>query len=408
VPIRRALTGHDGRESGPGLEAALASGLASQGARVVSAGLMTTPGLAVLARELGFDLAAMVSASHNPAEDNGIKLFGGSAQKLSEEVEARIEAELLEPGEPAPAAAAPAVDTELCRRYVELLLERAGRDLDLSRMAIVLDCANGGASRVGPALLERTGARVIAIHAQPDGSNINRDCGATRPGSLRQRVQAEDADLGIALDGDGDRCILVDERGELVDGDGILTLCAEDAVARDLWPDRRVVATVMSNQGLHRALESLGVGLVSVDVGDRNVVEALRRERLPLGAEQSGHVVFGADHGYIGDGLYTALRVLRIRAAAGRALSALAARFQAFPQVLLDVPVAIKPDWSELVGVRELVRSIEEELGADGRVHLRYSGTEPLARVMIEGPERGRIERHARALAEEIRKAIGS
>jgi phosphoglucosamine mutase len=284
----------------------------------------------------------------------------------------------------------------------------AASKLKLDGVTLTLDCANGGASRVAPRLFGRLGAQVQASFCEPDGGNINQDCGATRPKALQEAVRRQEAQAGIALDGDGDRCILVDEKGGLVHGDGILTLLARHAKAKGRLPDPRIVATVMSNRGLHRALREAGVSVVTVDVGDRRVVEALRREGLSLGGEQSGHIVFGADNHYVGDGLYTALRVLQVMRESGKPLSELAAPYQPFPQVLVNVPVARKPAMRELAPVAELVRATEEALGEDGRVLLRYSGTEPLARVMVEGPDAAWIQARAQELAEVIAREIGA
>lgn len=402
-----ALVGHDGRRSGPGLEAALARGLAARGYTVTSAGLITTPGLALLARLKGFDLAVMISASHNPAEDNGIKVFGPDAEKLPDETEDAIEAELHAHPAAIDAGPLPALDPALENAYLGHLLE-AVAGLTLSGLSIVLDCANGGGSRVAPRILGRLGAHVVSLASEPDGDNINQDCGSTHPAALQEAVRLHSADLGIALDGDGDRCMLVDEHGALVNGDGILTVLARDRAERHAFADARIVATVMSNRGLHRALREVGVGVVTVGVGDRRVVEALRRERLMLGGEQSGHIVFGPENHYVGDGTYTALRVLAVLQARGARLSELAQAYRAFPQVLVNVPVGRKPNLSDVPRVMDLVHSIEAELGEDGRVLLRYSGTEPLARVMVEGPDELHIRKRAQELAHRIAREIGA
>ncbi len=404
----RALVGHDGRRSGPELEAALASGLGSRGFEVKSVGLITTPGLALLTRLGEFRLGVMISASHNPADDNGIKIFSEEGEKLSDETELAIEGKLLR----APAAeitgAAPSHDGELEAAYLGYLVEKAGADLRLDGLRIVVDCANGGGSRVAPRVLGRLGAVVRAIAAEPDGDNINLRCGATQPERLQQEVRAEGAYLGLALDGDGDRSILVDERGEIVNGDAILSVLARHAAKRGHLPDPRIVATVMSNRGLHRALREVGVGVVTVDVGDRRVVEALRREKLRLGGEQSGHIVFGPDHFYIGDGIYTMLRILRVLVETGAPLSELASAYRPFPQVLLNVRVARQPPLADLPRLARARKRVEDELGEDGRVLLRYSGTEPLARVMVEGPDLSRIQSQAQELADAIAAEIGT
>lgn len=405
---RRAVLGHDGRRSGPELEAALGRGLAAGGCATRSAGLITTPGLAWIVHSGGFDLGGMVSASHNPASDNGIKLFRADGEKLSENEEQELERALRSETDAVALGEPARLDPQLEESYVCYLVETAGRGLDLRGVALVVDAANGGASRVAPRTLQLLGARATAIAAEPDGDNINRACGSTHPEALQEEVRRQRAALGVALDGDGDRCLLVDERGELVDGDAILALLASHAMQRGAWPDPRLVATVMSNKGLHRALRAVGVGVVTVDVGDRNVVAGLRRERLQLGGEQSGHIVFGPDHFFIGDGVYTALRVLRVLVESGRPLSELAAGFKPFPQVLVNVPVHSKPNMGSLPSVAEALRAIEAELGEDGRVLLRYSGTEPLARVMIEGPDRDHIQQRAQELAARIAAEIGS
>jgi len=404
----RVLLGHDGRRSGPELEAALARGLAGHGFEVVSAGLITTPGLALLTRLGRFQLGAMLSASHNPAEDNGIKVFSGEGDKLSDEHELAIEARLRAQPALTRSGPAPVHDQALENQYLAYLVERAAHGLALDGLRLVVDCAHGGGSRVAPRVFGRLGAQVVTIGDEPDGDNINRDCGATKPARLQQEVRAQGATLGIALDGDGDRCILVDERGEVVNGDGLLAVCARQMMARKELPDPRIVATVMSNRGLFRALREVGVGIVTTDVGDRRVVEALRRENLRLGGEQSGHIVFGADHFYIGDGLFTALRVLRVLRETKKPLSELAAAYRAFPQVLLNVPVTRQPALSSIPSLTAARTRLEQELGEDGRVLLRYSGTEPLARVMVEGPDLDRIRRQAQELASLIAAEIGT
>lgn len=403
----RALLGHDGRRSGPELEAALAHGLAHKGFEVASVGLITTPGLALLTRIENFQLGAMLSASHNPAEDNGIKVFSGDGEKLSDELEMAIETALRKSPSAEIGGPAPVLDATHEATYLDYLVDKVGAGLRLDGLTIALDCANGGGSRVGPRVFGRLGAHVIALAAEPDGDNINRNCGATSLGLLQQEVRKHKPHIGIALDGDGDRCMLVDEKGEVVNGDGIMTLLARDAVRRNELKDKRIVATVMSNRGLHRALRDVGVGVVTVDVGDRRVVEALRREHLMLGGEQSGHIVFGPENAYIGDGLYTALHVLRVLRDTKKPLSELAGAYRAFPQVLLNVSVARKPALEGLAQVALLRRRVEDELGEDGRVLLRYSGTESLARVMVEGPDLERIRSQAQELATLIASEIG-
>ncbi len=402
----RALVGHDGRRSGPVLAHAIARGLAASGVETVSAGLTTTPGLAWLGRERAFDLTVMISASHNPASDNGIKVFGARGEKLADEVEDAIERALLDDTTPETDGPEPAFDNELEPAYLAHLGD-ACPGLDLTGWTIAIDCANGGGSRIAPRILGRLGAHVVPIAHSPDGENINQACGSTHPEELQRAVLHHKAHLGIALDGDGDRCILVDERGALVNGDGILTVLARHAVGHGDLPDPRIVATVMSNKGLHRALRDVGVGIVTVGVGDRQVVEGMRAEGLTLGGEQSGHIICAANH-FIGDGTYTALRVLDALKDADATLSELTAPYAPFPQVLVNVPVSAKPPFATLSPVTEAVRAVEEALGDDGRVLLRYSGTEKLARVMVEGPDNATIRDQADRIASEIRTAIGS
>jgi phosphoglucosamine mutase len=408
APRLRALLGHDGRRSGPDLEAALARGLRTHGFDVHSVGLISTPGLALLTRTQSFDLGAMISASHNPAEDNGIKIFSREGEKLSDESELAIESRLRANPEALLEGPPPRHDADLESAYLAHLVDQAGSGLRLDGMRVVVDCANGGGSRIAPRVFGRLGAVVSTVAAEPDGDNINRECGATHPALIQKEVRSHSAHLGIALDGDGDRCILADEHGEIVNGDGILALLAGHGMAKGTMPDPRIVATVMSNKGLHRALRQAGVGVVTVDVGDRRVVEALKREHLNLGGEQSGHIVFGAENHFIGDGIYTALRVLRVMTETKQPLSRLASVYRPFPQVLLNVTVARKPSLADLSSVDLARRRVEGELGEDGRVLLRYSGTEPLARVMVEGPDLDRIRSQAQEIADLIAAEIGT
>jgi len=404
---KRALIAHDGRASGPVLEQAIAAGLGDEEVSATSAGLLTTPGLAWLTKSGDFDLGVMISASHNPAEDNGVKVFSSSGEKLLDEVEARVEELLWEDDSGAQLVEAVPFDPSLAGTYASYLRERACPDLDLSGMRIAIDCANGAGSDVGPSALEGLGATVTAIHCAPNGENINAGCGSTHPEDLQATVREGGHDLGVALDGDGDRCILVDERGELVHGDGIMTVLARWRMANLPYSDPRIVATVMSNRGLHRALREVGVGVLTVGVGDRQVVEALKSEGLDLGGEQSGHIIFGSENAFIGDGIYTALRVLRVLRSEGAPLSLLASPYQEFPQVLLNVPVASKPAIEGLSALNERALSHESELGEDGRVLLRYSGTEPVLRVMVEGPSEDRIQEMARDLASLVTAELG-
>ena len=403
----RALLGHDGRRSGPQLERALAAGLRQAGVESTSLGLITTPGLAWMTREGPFTLGAMLSASHNPACDNGIKLFSSSGGKLSDEDQGAIEATLRAKPSADPNGGEVPIDLQLVDAYVDHLVHSVGHALSLEGRRIVLDCAHGGGSEVGPRVFGELGAEVLSIACSPDGDNINDGVGSTHPQALQEAVRSNGAWVGVALDGDGDRCILVDERGGLIHGDHILTVIARWAAERGEYSDSRIVATVMSNRGLHRALREVGVSVVEVPVGDRAVVEGLRRENLQLGGEQSGHIIFGSDNAYIGDGIVTALRVLEVMVDTGEALSTLASPYLPMPQVLINVPVGSKPALSSLAEVMALQQTIEKELGDDGRVLLRYSGTENLARVMVEGQDEEHIQRRAQELADLIQSVLG-
>ncbi len=403
----RVLLAHDGRESGPLLVRALSSGLAEAGVSCHSAGLLPTPGLAWLTRELDFTAGLMVSASHNPAADNGIKVFNGRGSKLGDDQEDAIQAQLESDPRPATADAGDLHDPELEQRYLDHLCAAVG-DLDLAGVELAVDCANGAGSRTGPAMLRKLGATVHEVATAPDGTNINRGCGSTHPEQLQRVVAESGCSLGIALDGDGDRCLLADGDGQLIDGDAILLIMARRLAELGQLPNSSIVATVMSNRGLHTALEDLGIGVHTVGVGDRRVVEGMRQRSLLLGGEQSGHVIFADGDHYSGDGLLTGLRVLGAMSASGRSLAELAADFTAFPQVLVNVEVASKPPFEELEGVLESVTEIERELAGRGRVLLRYSGTEGLARVMVEGPDKAWIGACAEGLAQHIRSLIGA
>jgi phosphoglucosamine mutase len=403
-----ALLAHDGRASGPELERALARGLAAAGVRATSAGLIPTPALAWLARHGDYAFGLMVSASHNPAQDNGIKVFDDAGEKPDDATQAAIET-ILRSGETrSDADTEPDHAPDLLDAYAGHLVKDFAAGLDLSGLHIVLDCANGAGSTLGPLVLESLGAKLVARAATPDGVNINEGCGSTKPEGLQADVVAHGADIGIALDGDGDRCILVDANGDIVHGDGILTVLGRHSAGQPSMSTQHVVATVMSNRGLHRALRDAGVGVLEVAVGDRAVVEGMRKNGLALGGEQSGHVVLGERNDHIGDGLATGLAVLGVMHETGESLRALAAPYVPFPQILINVPVSSKPSFEAIDGLEDHVLQVERELGDDGRVLLRYSGTENLARVMVEGPDADTIQRHADALADRFRTALGS
>ena len=353
----------------------------------------------------------MISASHNPYLDNGIKFFSRDGFKLPDEIETGIESlvssgELAQQRAPADAIGQATRIEEAGGRYVVFLKKTFPRELSLDGVRIVLDCANGAAYRVGPTVLRELGAEVFNLGVSPNGRNINDACGSLHPELTAARVREVRADVGIALDGDADRCVMIDERGETVDGDALLALFAADLVERGALAGGAVVATVMSNLGLEIALEELGLELVRTQVGDRYVVEAMRNEGYNLGGEQSGHIVF-LDHNTTGDGLLTALQTLAILRRKDRRLSELTAGFQRFPQALVNVSVADKRPIESIPEVVRAVRRIEEALGRRGRVLVRYSGTEPKARVMVEGEDEAAVSRYAAELAEQLRRCLG-
>ncbi len=405
------LIGKDTRLSGYMLEDALASGLCSMGVDVLQVGPIPTPGLAFLTVDMRCAAGAMITASHNPYDDNGVKFFSRDGFKLPDEVEARIESLMdsdeLDRHRPVgrEIGRARRID-DATGRYIVFLKHTFPNELTLEGLRIVVDCAHGAAYKVAPTVFQELGADVVALHAEPNGTNINQDSGAVHPDRLVAAVSEAGADLGIALDGDADRVVLCDERGEIVDGDAVLGLCALDMQERGTLAKRSVVATVLSNLGLEAALERAGIQLLRAPVGDRYVVELMRREGLNLGGEQSGHIVF-LDHTTTGDGLLTSLQVLARMLRSQRRLSELAAGFERVPQVLHAVAVRDKPPLDEIGALQDTLRRVEGELAGKGRVLVRYSGTEPIARVMVEGEDAERIERAAQEICGVLREAIG-
>jgi phosphoglucosamine mutase len=408
------VTGRDTRESGPWLEQTLSRGATEAGAICRSAGVITTPGVAFLARTLPADAGIVISASHNPYQDNGIKIFASSGQKLEDATERLIEADIVAaPGNQQPngSVSAPAPVEEdrassLSARYLNFLAAEIGASLSLKGLKIVIDCANGAASTLGPALLRRLGAHVISINDRPDGRNINLNSGSLHIEGLQERVQMEHTDLGVAFDGDADRSLFVDAHGGFVDGDATLWVIAKYLQTHGTLKNDLVVATVMSNIGLEIALRSRGLQLVRTNVGDKYVLEELLRSGASLGGEQSGHVIFPS-LSLAGDGLITTLCLLRAMLEEGKGLHELTEGFVRYPQVLVNVKVAEKQPFDEVESIQAVVRETEKELGEKGRLLLRYSGTEALARVMIEGQNQSQIERQAERLAAAIQTALG-
>jgi phosphoglucosamine mutase len=411
------VIGRDTRESGEWLEQSLVRGLTKAGATSKSAAVITTPGVAFLARTLPADAGVVISASHNAYRDNGIKIFAPAGRKLDEETERLIEADVYagrdangEIQNQSDARRGLDVDAEavdLRSRYLDFLANEIANGLSLRGIRIVLDCANGAASDLAPQLFQRLGADVITINNNPDGHNINLNCGSLHTEALQSTVVKERADLGVAFDGDADRALFVDSEGRLVNGDGSLWVLAKYFRDHHTLTEDTVVATVMSNIGLELALRSEGIRLVRTDVGDKYVLEELLRRGATLGGEQSGHIIF-PQLSLAGDGLITTISMLRAMVETGETLVGLTKDFQVYPQILVNVPVKTKQPFADLPTVQDSAREIENLLGSQGRLLLRYSGTEPLARVMIEGQSQTEIEKYAATLAGVIEETLGA
>ena len=401
------LVGADTRESGPWIAELVAGGLERSGARVRYAGVVTTPGIAYLTRTGPFVAGVMISASHNPYQDNGIKVFTHSGFKLPDAEEHAIEQEIFRLRELgiAPAPATLAVDEGLDRQYLEYLVSTASVRFD--GVTLAMDCGNGAASVLGPALFRRLGADVKEIFCAPDGRNINLDCGALHVERLRDAVLALRADFGVAFDGDADRAIFVATSGKTVDGDAVLLATARAMKAAGHLPGDTVVSTVMSNLGLEKALERDGIRMTRTPVGDKYVLEEMVRLGAALGGEQSGHVIF-REYSTTGDGLLTALRLFEIARRAGVGLDELTADLLVYPQRLVNVRVREKKGLTELPSVAREIRLVEEAFAGAGRVLVRFSGTEPLARVMVEGPDLEQVESFSARIAEAIRREMGA
>ncbi len=406
----RVIIGKDTRLSGYMLEQALSAGIISMGVDVELVGPLPTPGIANLTTSMRADAGAVISASHNPYQDNGIKFFWRDGFKLPDETEAKIE-ELVSTGaidsiRPTAEQIGRAFRLDDARgRYIVFLKNTFPRELTLEGMTIVVDCANGAAYKTAPSVLEELGAKVIALGVQPDGKNINANCGALHPEGLAQAVVKHGAHLGLALDGDADRLIVVDEKGKVVDGDAIMAICTGELVARKQLKKSTLVSTVMSNIGLERAVSRWGVQVVRTRVGDRNVVEEMRKNGYSLGGEQSGHLIF-LDHSTTGDGTLAALQLLAVMCRQGKPLSELASIFEPVPQTLLNLAVKQKRELGELPEVMRVIRGVEERLGKDGRVLVRFSGTEPKVRILIEGVDAQRNQAYAQEIAAALSQAL--
>jgi phosphoglucosamine mutase len=403
----RFVSGRDTRESGEGIESAFHAGAVSEGAQCESAGVITTPGVAYLTRAFGFDAGIVVSASHNPYQDNGIKVFSPSGKKIREATERLIEQDIYAGSD----AEIKTVDIEASRadEYGKAYLDHLRTEVQGFTAAgtkIVIDCANGAASSLAPELFSSLGAEVVAINCEPDGRNINENCGSTHIAGLLSAVIDEKADLGIAFDGDADRALFADENGQFVDGDATLWIMARYLKSHGKLANSKVIATVMSNIGLELAFRSEGISLIRTDVGDKYVLEKLIETGSEIGGEQSGHIIF-PEISLVGDGMMTALMLLRAIREKGVSLSQAVSGFVRYPQVLMNVKVREKLPFDSVPDIAAAARTVDQELHGEGRLLLRYSGTENLARVMIEGKEQSAIESQARRLIDVIESSLG-
>ena len=407
----KIVIGKDTRLSGYMIENALASGICSMGVDVLLVGPLPTPGIAFITSSMRADAGVVISASHNPFQDNGIKIFSGNGYKLPDETEAAIERLIFSNGidslRPTAEDVGKAHRIDDARgRYVVFLKNTFPGDLILDGLRLVIDCAHGAAYRCAPAVFEELGAEVHLIGVSPDGANINQNCGSLHPEVAVDLVKKTGADLGIALDGDADRVIFIDHNGRVVDGDHIMAICARDLHRRNRLAKNTVVATVMSNLGLEVALEGMGLNLVRTAVGDRYVVECMRRDGYNFGGEQSGHMIF-LDHNTTGDGILTALQVMAVMKREERSLAELATVMTTLPQVLLNVRVARRVDLNRITEIASQCERVRKELSGKGRLLVRYSGTEPVVRVMIEGQAEDQIRILAEETANCISRALG-
>jgi phosphoglucosamine mutase len=404
----RFLAGRDTRESGSWIERELAYGMHTQGAALTSAGIIPTPAVAYLTPRMGYTAGVVISASHNPFEDNGIKVFSGAGEKFTEALEQQVEAAIADTSWDVPPGDPPAIDqidyrSEYANHLKRILPDAAG----LRGMRVAIDCANGSTTTVAPRLFQELGLDVRCIGCEPDGRNINLGCGSTAPEALAKLVVSGGYRLGIAYDGDGDRAILVDANGRLVDGDAMMLMCSKQMKAEGRLKGDAVVATVMSNIGLEIALRDAGIGMVRCPVGDKYVMEEMIQRDLSLGGEQSGHVIF-SEYLFTGDGLATSLNVLRTVIASGRELHDLAADLTTYPQVLLNLRVERKVDLKTVPEVAAVMSSVESRLAGNGRLLVRYSGTEPLLRVMLEGRDQDEIRRWGQEIVDAVKQHVGA
>ena len=407
----KILIGRDTRISGQMFEAALSAGICSAGGHAILAGVIPTPAIAYLARKMQAQAGIVISASHNPFHDNGIKFFGGDGYKLPDAVEDELEkiVHRIEANDDLSRANGSEVGTteyrlDLLKQYLDFVM--ATTDERVEGMKIVLDCANGAAYEAMPTILHRLGAEVVVMSNKPNGTNINADCGSTHLHALQEAVVREKADFGIAHDGDADRCLCVDEKGEIIDGDRILVMCATEMMNKGTLKDNTVVTTVMANIGFHKAIKKAGGRAEITKVGDRYVLENMLANGYKLGGEQSGHIIF-SDFSTTGDGLITGLQVLSSVKRSGKRASALAGLMTSYPQLLVNVVVKTKDGWEENEAIRAAIEAGNTELGEDGRILVRPSGTEPLIRVMAEGPNQSQLETICQRIADVVKKEQG-
>lgn len=406
----KIIIGKDTRLSGYMIESALTSGICSMGVDVYLVGPMPTPAIAHLAKSFNADAGIVISASHNEAIDNGIKIFSSDGLKLPDDVEKKIEELVLSSHIKSDYIQGDKIGkayriNEAQGRYIEFA-KNSIKSMSLKGLKMVLDCANGAAYKVAPKIFSELGAEVIVIGDHPDGLNINLNCGALHPENMIEKVKENKADLGIALDGDADRVVMVDEKGEFVDGDHILAICALDMKERGKLKKDTVVATVMSNIGFIKSMKESGIDVLKTPVGDRYVMEEMKKGGYSLGGEQSGHIMF-ADYVTTGDGIITALQILRVMKKSGKKLSELSSCITSYPQVLINVEVKEKKNFDKMIGVKKTIEEVNKELGDNGRILVRYSGTENIARIMIEGEDDKKIRHMADKIAGEIKKEIG-
>ncbi len=399
----RFVVGRDSRESGEWIEQELARGAGAQGATVTSAGVIPTPAIAYITPAMSFDAGIVISASHNPFADNGIKVFSGKGEKFTEALEREVEAIVADTGWTVPDTARGSVErTDVVDDYIQHLRLVLPDPRPVAGMRLTIDCANGATTTVAPQLFKSLGFDLTVLSATPNGRNINLGCGSTHPEPLSEAVRANGSRLGVAFDGDGDRAIFVDAVGRVVDGDAVLLMCARHLKANGRLAGNAIVATVMSNIGLELALRDSAIDLVRCPVGDKYVMEEMVRRGLSLGGEQSGHIIF-SEHLFTGDGIATALSVLRVMAETGRELADLAAELVTFPQVLLNLRVRKKVDLATVPEIKAVMDGVEARLAGAGRLLVRYSGTEPLLRVMIEGRDQQEINGWAQEIVDAVK-----